>query len=398
MRLTHDEPTEAFRAELQCWLDDNLPDPSATTEAPSSSAGPPVWARQLQRKMFDAGWLVPGYPPELGGRNASLSEQVVYFQELAGRHIARTFNPQGVGIVVPSIVSFGDERQRRDYAVPILRAEKTAALGMSEPDAGSDLASLTTSAVLDSDHFVVNGQKVWSSGAHDADILLVFVRTDPDAPKHRGISALLVQTDTPGVTRRPFADITGIDHRDFNEVFFDDVVVPYENLVGELNDGWRVCTGALGHERAMLWVMWSEGLDTAASDFATQIAGTPLADDPVTLDRFGKVILDAQALTLLGYRALAKLQRGLVPAEQSLLKLLGSESQREMGLLALETLGPHALDQDEPTSERKPYGNNNRRASWFTRYLFGFAGTISGGTSEIQRNIIAEHTLGLPRG
>jgi alkylation response protein AidB-like acyl-CoA dehydrogenase len=397
VRLSYDERTEAFRAELRQWLDENLPDPAATTEPPTSSAGPPAWARELQRTMFDAGWLVPGYPPELGGRNATLFEQMVYLQELADRNVTRSFNPQGVGIVAASIVSYGDDRQRREHATPILRADKTAAVGMSEPNAGSDLASLSTRAVLDGDHFVVNGQKVWTSGAHDADVLLVFVRTDPDAPKHRGISALLIETDRPGLVRRPFADITGVDHRDFNEVFFDDVVVPRENLVGEMNDGWRICTGALGHERAMLWIMWSEGLDTMTSDFAHQIDGTPLADDAVTLDRFAKVLMDAQALRLLGYRGLAKLERGLVPAEQSILKLLGSESQREMALLALEAMGAGALDQDVPTSARKPYGNNARNASWFERYLFGFAGTISGGTSEIQRNIIAEQTLGLPR-
>jgi alkylation response protein AidB-like acyl-CoA dehydrogenase len=398
VRLTYDERTEAFREEFRRWLDENLPDPALTTEPPTSSAGPPAWSRQLQRRMFDAGWLVPGYPPELGGRNATLFEQMVYFQELADRNVTRTLNPQGVGIVAASIVSFGDERQRREYAIPVLRAEKTAALGMSEPDAGSDLASLSTRAVLDGDHFVVNGQKVWTSGAHDADILLVFVRTDPDAPKHRGISALIVETATPGITRRPFPDITGIDHRDFNEVFFDDVVVPRENLVGELNGGWRVCTGALAHERSMLWIMWSESANTMLADFRDQIRGTTVASDPVTLDRLGKLVMDAEALQLLGYRGLAKLQRGLVPAEQSILKLLGSETQREIGLVAVEALGANALDQAAPTSARRPYGRSQLATSWFGRYLVGFAGTISGGTSEIQRNIVAEHTLGLPRG
>lgn len=398
MRLTYDEGTEAFRAELRRWLDEHLPDPATTTEAPTSSAGPPAWARELQRTMFDHGWLVPGYPPELGGRNAGLFEQMVYLEELAARHVQRSFNPQGVGIVAASIVSFGTDEQIRRWAVPILRAEKTAALGMSEPNAGSDLAALSTRAVLDGDHFVVNGQKVWTSGAHDADLLLVFVRTDPEAPKHKGISALLIESDTPGVTRRPFADITGIDHRDFNEVFFDDVIVPRENLVGGLNDGWRVCTGALGHERAMLWVMWSEGLDTMVGDFADQVAGTPRAEDAVVLDRLGKLVMDANALRLLGYRGLARLARGLVPHEQSILKLMGSEGQREVALVATETFGAEALDQATSTSTHKPWGNNMRNVSWFERYLFGFAGTISGGTSEIQRNIVAEHALGLPRG
>ncbi len=397
MRLSYDDKTEAFRAEFRRWLDDNLPDPATTAEQPTSSVGPPAWARRFQRKMFDAGWLVPGYPPELGGRNAGLFEQMVHLQELADRHIVRTFNPQGVGIVAASIITFGNERQKRDYAAPILRAEITAALGMSEPNAGSDLAGLTTRAALDGDEFVVNGQKVWTSGAHDADVLLVFVRTDPDAPKHKGISALIVDTTTPGVTRRPFADITGIGHKDFNEVFFDDARVPRENLVGELNDGWRVCTGALGHERAMLWVLWSENLNGMVADFAQQLTAAELANDAVTLDHLGKVVMDAHALKLLGYRGLARLERGMVASEQSILKLIGSESQREVALLAMETLGANALDQGPETSSHKPYGNNTRNYSWFERYLFTFGGTISGGTSEIQRNIVAEHTLGLPR-
>jgi alkylation response protein AidB-like acyl-CoA dehydrogenase len=398
LRLTYDEQTEAFRAELRAWLDEHLPDPSQTTERPTSTAGPPPWARELQRKMFDDGWLVPGYPPELGGRNAGLFEQMVYLEELESRGVQRSFNPQGIGIIAASIVSFGTEEQIQRWAVPILRAEKTAALGMSEPGAGSDLAGLSTRAVLDGDHFVVNGQKVWTSGAHDADVLLVFVRTDPDVPKHRGISALVMDADTPGVTRRPFADITGIDHRDFNEVFFDDALVPRENLVGELNDGWRVCTGALGHERAMLWVTWSTGLNTMVRDFARQIQGARTAEDAVTLDHFAKVVMDAHAIRLLGTRGLAKLERGMIPHEQSILKLMGSEAQREMALVATESLGALSIDQDVATSERQAWANNARNVSWFERYLFGFAGTISGGTSEIQRNIVAEHTLGLPRG
>ena len=385
MRLKFDEATEAFRAEFVAWLDANLPSGSTTSERPTSSAGIPSWSRAFQRKMFDDGWLVPGYPTEFGGRNAGLSEQMVYFEELAERHVSRSLNPQGLGIIASSIIEFGDDGQRRDYAIPILRAEITAALGMSEPGAGSDLAGLTTRAVPDGDNFVVNGQKVWTSGAHDADVLLAFVRTDPDVPKHRGISALIIDTDTPGLECRPFPDLMGPDHLDFNEVFFDDVFVPRRNLVGELNDGWRICTGALAHERAMLWVLWSEGCDT------------PLAQDDVFLDRLGSLLMDAESLRLLGYRGLARLQRGLVAAEQSLLKLMGSEGQRDVALLALDALGADALDQREGTSVFQPWGANRGDSSWFDRFLNSFAGTISGGTSEIQRNIIAERILGLPR-
>ena len=233
MRLGYDEKTEAFRDQFVAWLEANLPDPSLTAERPTSSAGVPEWARQFQRQMFDDGWLSPAYPPKLGGRNANLSEQMVYLEELGRRHVTRSFNPQGLGIISASIVSFGNEKQIERWAVPIMRAEKTAALGMSEPGAGSDLAALATRAVPDGDHFVVNGQKVWTSGAHDADLLLVFVRTDPEAPKHKGISALIVETDTPGVDRRPFPDLGGPDQVAFNEVFFDDVRVPQVGRVGE---------------------------------------------------------------------------------------------------------------------------------------------------------------------
>src|SRR4051812_33380101 len=216
--------------------------------------------------MFDNGWLLPGFPPEFGGRNATLLQQYVHQQELARRRTYLTFNPQGVGIISASLISFGTPEQQQRWAVPILRADITASLGMSEPGAGSDLAGLQTRAVLDGDHFVVNGQKVWTSGAHDADVLLTFVRTDPDAPKHKGISVLLIPTSTPGVTRRLFASIYDREHLDFNEVFFDDVRVPAENLVGPLNGGWGVANGSLGHERTLLWMSFSDRLQDLVED------------------------------------------------------------------------------------------------------------------------------------
>jgi alkylation response protein AidB-like acyl-CoA dehydrogenase len=398
VQLTFPDEVEAFRAEFSDWLDENLPDPSETTERPTSSADIPSWARSFQAKMFDDGWLVPAYPPEYGGRNASLFEQMVYLDELGRRKVARTYNPQGVGIVSASIVSFGTDEQKKRWAVPVLRAERTAALGMSEPGAGSDLAALSTRAVSDGDEFVVNGQKVWTSGAHDADVLLAFVRTDPDVAKHKGISALVIETDTPGLTRRPFADISGPGHEDFNEVFFDDVRVPKENLIGELNDGWSVCTGALAHERSMLWVMWSEGLDEMVADLGDDLADSPAADDPSVTEHYGKVIGDAWAIRLMGYRGLAKMERGVPAAEHSLLKMMGSESQQETANLAMEALGPLALDQAPPDRAAQPWGRGRGHATWMDRYWFTFAGTISGGTSEIQRNIIAERVLGLPRG
>ncbi len=189
VKLTFGDDVEAFRHEFLAWLADNRPTDEEMAEEPAvSSAHVPGWARRWTRRMFDAGWLVPGWPPERGGRNAGPVETLVYLEELAKAGIPRTTNPQGLGIVVPSILDYGTEDQVRDYAMPVLRGEKAACLGMSEPDAGSDLAALNTRAVLDGDRFVINGQKVWTSGANYADFCFLFCRTDTEAPKH-GASA-----------------------------------------------------------------------------------------------------------------------------------------------------------------------------------------------------------------
>ena len=397
MKLTFDDATERFRQELSAWLDENVPDPATTAERSRSTAHIPDWARQWQRKLFDAGWLVPGNPPEYGGRNASVVEQFVYLQELGRRRIQQSFNPQGLSIICPSILSFGTEEQKQRWAVPILRAEITAALGMSEPDAGSDLAGLRTRAAVDGDSFVLNGQKVWTSGAHDADVILAFVRTDPDAPKHKGISCVLVPTDTPGVTCRPFGSIVAPDELDFNEVFFDDARVPVENLVGPLDEGWRVANGSLGHERAMIWLGFVEHIDDMLALGATTLHETGRADDPLVLDWFGNAVVDATALRLLGFRTLAKARKGVDVTEQSMLKLFGSEAEQSAALHMLETLGPDGLDHTRASAPPRPFAGAIFTASWWERYLRSFPGTIAGGTSQIQRNIIAEKVLGLPR-
>ena len=382
MKLGTDPEVEKFRAEFSAFLDANLPSEAEAQPRSSSSSDVPGWARQWQRTLFDAGWLLPGQPPEYGGRNATLPQQLAYLEELARRRIYQSFNPQGLGIIAASILSFGTDEQKRRWAVPILRAEITASLGMSEPGAGSDLAGLRTRAVPDGEHFVVNGQKVWTSGAHDADVLLTFVRTDPDAPKHQGISVLLIPTSTEGVTRRPFASIADPGDLDFNEVFFTDVRVPRENLIGPLHQGWTVANGSLGHERTLLWLSFAERLDDL------------IRDAPSREEWYATLLMDAQALKLLGYR---QLSRGQQPAELSVLKLLGSEAVQTASLRALEERGADALVHPARTG---PYSHMNNDAfitSWFERYVRSFAGTIAGGTSEIQRNIIAERLLGLPR-
>lgn len=273
----------------------------------------------------------------------------------------------------------------------MLRGEKTASLGMSEPSAGSDLGSLRTRAVRDGDDFVVNGQKVWTSGAHDADWLLTFVRTDPDAPKHKGISCLIIPTDLPGVVCRPFADICGEDDKDFNEVFFSDVRVPAENLVGPLNGGWKVINGSLGHERTMMWLGFADRIANSIGDFRPR--------NDLERDELASTIMDYQALRLLGSVGLAQAARGEVDvAAVSIPKLLGAEAEMRAARNALESAGPDGLIHPATSG---PYAHMNLDhyfASWFERYARSFSGTIAGGTSEIQRNIIAQQVLGLPRG
>lgn len=390
MQLTFDAEVEAFRAEFVAFLDAHVPSEAEALVRPQSSSDIPEWARRWQRLLFDNGWLQPGNPPEFGGRNATLLQQYVYHEELSRRRIYQSFNPQGVGIIAASLLSFGTPEQKRRWALPILRAEITASLGMSEPGAGSDLASLKTRAVRDGDHFVVNGQKVWTSGAHHADVLLTFVRTDPDAPKHKGISALLIPTDTAGVVRRPFASMGDIDDVDFNEVFFTDVRVPAENLVGELNAGWRVATGSLGHERAMLWLDYADMLHALTAE--------SIPSGPVQRDHYATLVMDFYAMRLLGSATLAKAARGEedVPA-QSVLKLLGSEAMQRASEDALAAKDGDGLALRAVTAPFAPLNLDSHYGSWFDRYTRTFAATIAGGTSEIQRNIIAERVLGLPR-
>jgi alkylation response protein AidB-like acyl-CoA dehydrogenase len=391
VQLTFDAEVEAFRDEFAAFLDEHLPDPGVAVERSRSTAHVPEWARQWQRLQFDRGWLLPGNPPEFGGRNATILQQFVHLEELSKRKIYQSYNPQGLGIIAASLLSFGTEEQKHRWAVPILRAEMTAALGMSEPGAGSDLASLRTAAMLHGDHFVVNGQKVWTSGAHDADLILTFVRTDPNAPKHKGISVLVIPTDTEGVACRPFASICGHDDLDFNEVFFSDAKVPAENLIGPLNGGWGVANGSLGHERTLLWLMFADRLDDLVADFHP--------NGPIERDQYATLLMDTKALRLLGSAALAREARGEqdVPS-LSILKLLGAEAVQLATEHALTGAGIEGLGHPAQTAAFAPFGEDAPSTSWFERYARSFGGTIAGGTSEIQRGIIAGRVLGLPRG
>ena len=395
MRLDFGPELEAFRAEFVAFVDEFLPPEADAWERSRSSSHVPEWARRWQRLQFEHGWLLPGNPPEFGGRNAGILQQYVHRDELSRRRIHHCFNPQGVGIVAASVLSFGTAEQKQNWAVPILRGDMTASLGMSEPGAGSDLAGLRTQAVLSTDSagdcFVVNGQKLWTSGAHDADVLLTFVRTDPGAAKHKGISALMIRADSPGVLRRPFPSVYDRDHPDFNEVFFTDVRVPVENLVGPLNGGWKVANGSLGHERTLMWMNFASHLRDLLDDFHPVSA--------VDRDHYATAGDGFQALRLLGSAALARAARGEPDvAAISVLKLLGSEAEQNAARHALDAAGVDGIVDPAMTSAYNAYGLDHSTASWFARYAASYAGTIAGGTSEIQRNIIAQQILGLPRG
>ena len=419
MRLAPDESLVEFRREFEAWLDEHLPPPDVMEDqARRSSAHLPEWARTFQRHMFEAGYLVPGWPPELGGRNATPQEQMVYFEVISERMAPRSLNPQGLSICAASIVEFGTEDQKARFVLPTLRGEITWCVGMSEPNAGSDLASLGTKAELRDGHFTVNGQKVWTSGAHEADYCMCYVRTDPEAPKHRGISVLIIDMRTPGITCRPLPELTDPHHADFNEVFFTDVEVPEENLLGELNNGWVVSQGSLRHERGMLWIMNVSKMERTLKGLV-RLARRPdgrggiLGDDRRLAAAIGRLATDIAAMRCLGYRGFAKSTRGEMSAEHLVLKLFSSEAEQRACLLAQEALGLEGLDLDGPGPnkltewdlarfEPDPVGSGATSSfydgTWAVQYLRSFAGTIAGGTSEIQRNIVAERVLGLPRG
>jgi alkylation response protein AidB-like acyl-CoA dehydrogenase len=418
VRLAPDDDLSAFRREFESWLDEHLPSPAEVAGQPRrSSAHLPDWARRFQRQLFEAGYLVPGWPPELGGRNATPEEQMVYFEVIAERQAPRSLNPQGLSICAASIVEYGTEDQKERFVVPTLKGDITWCLGMSEPNAGSDLAALSTRAEEHDGHFVVNGQKVWTSGAHDADYCLCYVRTDPEAPKHRGISVLIIDMRTPGITCRPLPELTDRHLADFNEVFFTDVEVPAENLLGQRNHGWAVSQGSLRHERGMLWIMNVAKAERTLRGLVRLARrpdgrGQTLGDDPRLAEAIGRLATDTVAMRCLGYRGFAKATRGEMPPEHMVLKLFTTEGEQRACALAQEALGAEALDLDgpgpnrftewdlahfEPERVEESAVGSFYDGAWALQFLRSFAGTISGGTSEIQRNIVAERVLGLPR-
>src|SRR5712692_8887603 len=345
-----------------------------------------------QKKMHAAGWVGISWPKEYGGRGANFMQQVIWDEEYFRVRAPILPCQSGLNLLGPTLIHWGNEEQKTRHLPKILSADEIWCQGYSEPGAGSDLASLRTRAVDRGDHFVVNGQKVWTSGAHFADWCFLLVRTDPEAPKHHGISYLLVDMKTPGITVRPLVLLNG--HRHFNEVFFEDVAVPKENLVGPLNQGWKVAITTLMFERS-----GAGGRDHAAqiarlAELAKQF---PTRQEPAWREshirqQLAQLAIDVKALQVTRLRGLTRRLRGEPPGpEGSILKLFGSELALRVADFSSTLLGPYAT-VDAPT-EAVPDA-----ARWHHRVLGARQYTIAGGTSEIQRNIIGERVLGLPKG
>jgi len=392
MHLDWGPDVEAFRTELLAFLEEHTPREARSSKDFAAGIGAkgdeiiPQWARDWQATLFDHGWMIPGYPPELGGRNATPVQTLVYLEEMAARSIPRSLHFPGYAIVAPSLLEFGTDAQRALVPAAI-RGDTVWCIGMSEPNAGSDLAGLQTRAELDGDRFVVNGQKVWTSYAMVAELCALYVRTDPTAPKHKGISLLIVAMDTPGIEVRPLGHMTG--NADFAEVFFTDVAVPAENLVGTRNDGWRITQGSLAHERAGLWVEGVARLEQTITGLVDLAHRRGVANDLVIRRRIAEGYQRAASLRALGYKGFTSFAQGSSAPEHSYMKMATSELGKALYELGMEIQGAYGPVLDD---ERGEEGGR-----WARSFLVSFANTIAGGTSEIQRNIIAQRVLGLPR-
>jgi alkylation response protein AidB-like acyl-CoA dehydrogenase len=382
---------ESFRKEVRQWLEANLPD-DLRGRAFAASRADHDEVRRLrawQRKMYEAGYVGMDWPREFGGRGATLVEQVILYQEMARAESPQFVNRGGLSMLGPTLMKHGTAAQQRRFLPKILTAEEIWCQGFSEPNAGSDLANLQTRAVLEGDHFVVNGQKVWTSMAHVADWCFLLVRTDPAAPKHKGISFLLVDMTTPGITVRPLRQMTG--EAEFNETFLDNVRVPVENLVGRLNEGWGVALTTLAYERDLLTFIRHISLRNALQRLLALARKCGAASDPVVRQKLARLWIGEQALQLNAYRSLTRILRGGQPGpEGSTSKLYWSHLDQQLAQVATEILGPYA--QIETGSRWAPDDGQ-----WEFYALLAQASGIRAGTSEILRNILGERVLGLPK-
>ncbi len=395
MDLRFSAEDERFRREFRSWLDANLP-----TEWRS----PRFWhdldpdtafrmRREWEMAKADAGWAGINVPAEYGGYGGTAVQQGIHDEEMARARAPQTVNRLGYRYLLPTLLALGTEEQKRRLIRPLLRCETIWCQGFSEPDAGSDLASVRTRAVRDGDHFVVHGQKVWTTQGTHADWMFALVRTDPEAPRHRGLTFLLIDLRTSGVEVRPLRQLTG--ESEFGEVFFDGARVPVDNVVGEIDGGWDVAMTLLAFERGGLpfaqYVTFRQEL-AEIIQIARRVDrhGRPAAEDPVVRQRIAQSFIDLELLRLRGLHVATQLERGQDPGfEASVTKLHWSETHQDLGELFADVTGlaGHVADPDVDSDH-----THLRRM-----FLWSRAETIFGGTSQIQRNVIAERLLGLPR-
>jgi alkylation response protein AidB-like acyl-CoA dehydrogenase len=380
--LTLSPKEEAFRDELREWLAANHPGSEPTGDEAAFQ-----FRRDWQRRLHQAGWAGVSWPTEYGGRGATLIEQAIFNEETVRAQTPTVANVLGIAMGGPTVIAHGTEEQKRRYLPPILSADEIWCQGFSEPESGSDLASLKTRAVRRGDEWVVTGQKVWTTFAHHAKWCMLVARTDTEAPKHKGLTYFLMDMEQDAVQVRPLRQITG--EAEFNELFIEEARIPHENIVGGEGNGWAVAITTLMHERFTL----AFGLQAAAQIALGQLVerakstrghnGSPASEDPVIRQRLAQLMMEAEVLRLNAYRGLSAVMRHGVPGpEGSLGKWHWSEVNQSMTELAMEIAGPRAmLAEDE----------------WTYRFLRARANSIEGGTSEILKNIVAERVLGLPR-
>lgn len=393
----NDSPEEArFRRDLREWLRAHLPAGwGRTVFEPEDEDERAHFRLEWEKALYRGGWNGISWPKEYGGRGASLMEQGIFAEEMALANAPEGINIIGRNLTGPTLIHYGTEEQKQRFLPKILSCEEVWCQGFSEPNAGSDLASLRCKAERDGDHFVVNGQKIWTSFAQYSQWCFALVRTDPAAPKHAGISFLLIDMASPGITLRPLKQISG--ENEFNETFFDNVRVPVENLVGELNAGWKIAMTTLAYERGPEDALGRQIRFKQEIDRLLEVAssvkrmGRSALQDPVLRDKLAKSIVDLEVMRLNCLRSFSKLLRGGPRgADASMMKLYWSHVAQEAYETAMEVLGPlgvlEAADPLAPAAGR-----------YSLSFLQSRAFTIYSGSSEVQRNIIGERVLGLPR-
>ena len=394
MDLIFTEQEEVFRQELRDFLAAELPDGWDPLDQPGESPEERhAFTRSMANKLADKGWLTLAWPEEYGGQGRSIMEQVIYREEMSYWNVPGTDLGTGaISWVGPVLMIAGTEDQKREHLPPIARAERYWCTLYSEPGSGSDLASLQTSAVRDGDDYVINGQKIWTSSAHIADWGWLAARTNPDAPKHRGISLFMLDMKSPGVTVKPIVNMAG--GREFNEVYFDDVRVPSANLVGQEDRGWYTLAVALDFERS--GVGYSATARRTVETLTkyvnkTERNGAPIGKDPYVRRQLAQRFVETEVSRWLSYKVAWMQSRDMVPnAEASMSKMYGTELTQRVARTGMEILGMSGqLSQGSKWAPLRGYIQRS--------YLTSTSSTIAAGTSEIQRNIIAQRGLGLPR-